>query len=121
MIRAGKHDFDNETLTCQGFETVARAVEVASGLNSIIAIHDRTLGPALGGCRMWPYASDDEALADALRLARGMTFKSALAGPPFGGGCVTGDEVGIGVDDVARMAEETRHVVGTAFFTRPTT
>ena len=48
-----------------------------AGLKAIIAIHDTTLGPALGGVRMWPYASDDEALEDALRLARGMTYKAA--------------------------------------------
>ncbi|MEN8195455.1 MAG: Glu/Leu/Phe/Val dehydrogenase dimerization domain-containing protein [Pseudomonadota bacterium] len=57
-----------------------------SGLNAIIAIHNTARGPAMGGCRMWNYASEDEALADALRLSRGMTYKSALAGLPFGGG-----------------------------------
>src|SRR5690554_6283773 len=57
-----------------------------SGLRAIIAIHNTNRGPAVGGCRMWPYASDDEALTDALRLARGMTYKSALADLPFGGG-----------------------------------
>ncbi len=45
-----------------------------SGLRAIVAIHDTTLGPALGGCRMWPYASEDEALTDVLRLSRGMTY-----------------------------------------------
>lgn len=57
-----------------------------SGLKAIIAIHNSNLGPATGGCRMFPYASDDEALSDVLRLSRGMTYKSALAGLPFGGG-----------------------------------
>ena len=57
-----------------------------SGLKAIVAIHDTTLGPALGGCRMWPYPSEDEALTDVLRLARGMTYKAALADLPFGGG-----------------------------------
>ncbi len=57
-----------------------------SGLRAIIALHDTTLGPAIGGCRMWPYASDGEALADVLRLSRGMTYKTAMAGLPFGGG-----------------------------------
>jgi leucine dehydrogenase len=46
------------------------------GLQAVIAIHDTTLGPALGGTRMWPYTSEDEALVDALRLSRGMTFKA---------------------------------------------
>ncbi|MCC5869470.1 MAG: amino acid dehydrogenase [Gammaproteobacteria bacterium] len=57
-----------------------------AGLKAIIAIHDQTLGPALGGCRMWDYASDDEALTDVLRLSRGMTYKNAMAGLPLGGG-----------------------------------
>ena len=56
------------------------------GLRAIIAIHDTTLGPALGGCRMWPYASEDEAVEDVLRLARGMTYKASLAGIALGGG-----------------------------------
>ncbi|MAQ08226.1 MAG: hypothetical protein CMQ11_00045 [Gammaproteobacteria bacterium] len=55
-------------------------------LTAIIAIHSSKLGPAAGGCRMYPYASHEEALADVLRLSRGMTYKSALAGIPFGGG-----------------------------------
>lgn len=57
-----------------------------SGLRAIIAIHDTTLGPALGGCRMRPYSSDEEALEDALRLSRGMTYKCAAADVDFGGG-----------------------------------
>lgn len=57
-----------------------------SGLRAIIAIHDTTLGPALGGTRMWPYKSEDEALEDVLRLSRGMTYKSAAAGLNLGGG-----------------------------------
>jgi len=58
----------------------------ATGLKAIIAIHNTTLGPALGGCRMWQYVSDYDALVDALRLSRGMTFKSAVAGLNLGGG-----------------------------------
>lgn len=57
-----------------------------SGLRAIIAIHNTARGPALGGCRMWDYASEEEALTDALRLSRGMTYKSALAGLDCGGG-----------------------------------
>jgi leucine dehydrogenase len=56
------------------------------GLRAIVAIHDTTLGPAVGGCRMWPYASEAEALTDVLRLAQGMTFKAAMADLPYGGG-----------------------------------
>lgn len=55
-------------------------------LRAIIAVHNSTLGPATGGCRIFPYGSIDEALADVLRLSRGMTYKSALAGLPLGGG-----------------------------------
>lgn len=57
-----------------------------SNLKAIIAIHNTTLGPALGGTRMWNYASDDEAVVDALRLSRGMTYKAAISGLNLGGG-----------------------------------
>lgn len=124
-------------------EQVVFGHHAASGLRAIIAIHNTSLGPALGGCRMWPYASEAEALTDVLRLARGMTYKSALAGLAYGGGkavilgdprkdksealflamgrfvdslagrYVTAEDVGISVDDVEVMARETRHVAGT--------
>jgi leucine dehydrogenase len=113
-----------------------------SGLKAIIAIHNTNRGPALGGCRMWPYASEAEALTDVLRLSRGMTYKSALAGLSYGGGksVIIGDprrdksealframgrfvdslggrytvaeDVGISVPDVAIMGRETAHVAG---------
>lgn len=67
-------------------ERVAFAFDAASGLRAIIAVHSTRLGRALGGCRMWPYADDDEALTDVLRLSRGMTYKAALAGLAQGGG-----------------------------------
>ncbi|MDP9456430.1 MAG: leucine dehydrogenase, partial [Actinomycetota bacterium] len=57
-----------------------------TGLRAIIAIHDTTLGPALGGCRMWPYRNEEEAVVDVLRLARGMTYKAAVSGLNLGGG-----------------------------------
>ena len=69
-----------------GHAEVAFCHDVDSGLKAIIALHNLNRGPALGGCRMWRYANEDEALTDALRLARGMTYKSALANLPFGGG-----------------------------------
>jgi leucine dehydrogenase len=69
-----------------GYERVVRGVDKACGLHAIIAVHDTTLGPALGGLRMWPYASEDEALFDVKRLSRGMTFKSAVAQTGLGGG-----------------------------------
>src|SRR3954464_1735523 len=57
-----------------------------SGLNAIIAIHNTTLGPALGGTRLWPYNSHEDAVIDALRLSRGMTYKAAISGLNLGGG-----------------------------------
>jgi leucine dehydrogenase len=62
------------------------ARDAASGMRAIVAIHDTRLGPALGGCRFLSYAKDEDALVDALRLARGMTYKAALADLPHGGG-----------------------------------
>ena len=72
-------DFDNH-------ERVVFGTDPDSGLKAIIAIHNSNLGPALGGCRMWPYAGDEDAIRDVLRLSRGMTYKAALAGLPYGGG-----------------------------------
>ena len=68
------------------YEQLVFCHDKATGLRAIIAIHDTTLGPALGGCRMYPYASEDEAIVDALRLARGMTYKAAASGLDLGGG-----------------------------------
>jgi leucine dehydrogenase len=125
-----------------GYEQVVFCRDPEAGLSAILAIHDTTLGPAVGGCRMWPFASEAEALRDVLRLSRGMTYKSALAGLPFGGGksvilgdprrdkteallsafgrCVdrlggryvVAEDVGIGVEDVEIIARQTRHVAG---------
>src|SRR5687767_12432393 len=113
-----------------------------TGLCAIIAIHSTHLGPAAGGCRFWHYAKDEEALTDALRLSRGMSFKNAMAGLPLGGGkaviladeqrtktpemlaafgraieglggrYVTAEDVGIGVADMQAVRRETRHVAG---------
>lgn len=69
-----------------GHEQVVFASDARRGLRMIIAVHDTTLGPALGGCRMWPYASEEEALIDVLRLSRAMTFKNSVHGLPLGGG-----------------------------------
>ncbi|MDM8347662.1 Glu/Leu/Phe/Val dehydrogenase dimerization domain-containing protein [Pseudomonas sp. sp1636] len=128
-------DFDHH-------EQVVYGHDQASGLKAIIAIHNRNLGPALGGCRMWPYASDEEALRDVLRLSRGMSYKSALARLPLGGGkaviignphtgksaalfqamgdfvdslggrYITAADSGTGVAEMQIMAERTRHVAG---------
>lgn len=123
-------------------EQVIFCADADAGLRAIIAIHDTTLGPALGGCRMWPYASDAEALTDALRLSRGMTYKSAMAGLPLGGGksviignprtgkseallramgrsveraggrYIVAEDSGTSVADMKVMAQETAHVSG---------
>ena len=69
-----------------GHEQVIFNYDKATGLKAIVAIHDTTLGPALGGCRMWNYETEQTALSDALRLSRGMTYKCAVAGVSHGGG-----------------------------------
>lgn len=71
-------DFDNH-------EMVAYCTDKATGLHAFIAIHDTTLGPGMGGCRMKTYASEDDALRDVLRLSRGMTYKYAASGLSYGG------------------------------------
>ena len=125
-----------------GHEQVAFFKDDETGLRAIIAVHNTNLGPALGGVRMWPYTSDSEAVRDVLRLSRGMTYKSALAGLPFGGGksviigdphrdksdalmramgrCVeklagryiAAEDSGTSVDDLQQMATQTEYVVG---------
>jgi len=113
-----------------------------AGLYAIIAIHDTTLGPAAGGCRMWPYASVEEALTDALRLSQAMSYKNALADLPLGGGksviigdpnkeknerlltafarfvqrlggqYYTAEDIGIGINDVEVLAGTSDYVFG---------
>lgn len=132
-----------ERMQAHGYEQLALCHDKTSGLRAIIAIHDTTLGPALGGCRMWNYDSEEAAIEDALRLARGMTYKSAVAGLNLGGGksVIIGDprthkteallrafgrfvqslqgrywtaeDVGTGVEDVEIIRQETDYVVGT--------
>ena len=123
-------------------EQVVFCRDAETGLRAIIAVHDTTLGPAIGGVRMWPYDSEAAALRDVLRLSQAMTRKCALAGVPFGGGkavilgdpetCktpallqalgrhiarlggsyVAGEDVGIGVDDIREIHKVTPHVRG---------
>ncbi|MCS6973228.1 MAG: leucine dehydrogenase [Cyclobacteriaceae bacterium] len=69
-----------------GHEQVVFCYDEPTGLKAIIGIHNTTLGPALGGTRMWNYATEQEALTDVLRLSRGMTFKAAISGLNLGGG-----------------------------------
>jgi len=70
----------------EGFEQVAYAHDAATGLRAIVAIHSTVLGPSLGGTRFWPFVDEEEALVDVCRLAKGMTYKNALAGLDQGGG-----------------------------------
>src|SRR3982751_3032138 len=75
-----------ETIAGMGHEQIVLCHDPAACYRGIIAIHSTVLGPALGGTRFWSYASDEEAIVDALRLARGMTYKNAVAGLNLGGG-----------------------------------
>ncbi len=75
-----------ETIRVQGYEKVVKVTDKLAGLTAIIAIHNTTLGPALGGIRIQPYARFEDALEDVLRLAKGMTYKSAVSEVGFGGG-----------------------------------
>jgi len=100
-----------------GHEQVIFNYDKATGLKAIVAIHDTTLGPALGGCRMWDYETEQTALSDALRLSRGMTYKCAVAGVSHGGGktVIIGDprtDVGtVGMDFVS-AAKQSKYLVG---------
>ena len=75
-----------DTIAEMGHEQLVICNDNSAGYRGIVAIHSTTLGPALGGTRFWQYASDEEAIVDALRLARGMTYKNAVAGLNLGGG-----------------------------------
>jgi len=85
-----------------GFEQFIWCRDQESGLRAFIAIHSTKRGPALGGCRLWPYASEEDAVADAMRLARSMTYKAAAAGLAYGGG----KAVVIGRADDPRMEQQ---------------
>lgn len=76
--------FDN--VAFDGHESVNFFADPVTGLKAIVAVHNTRLGPALGGCRMYPYATSEEALVDVLRLSKGMTYKAAMANLPLGGG-----------------------------------
>jgi leucine dehydrogenase len=125
-----------------GHERVLFCSNPDVGLEAIIAVHSTVLGPGLGGCRMWPYASTEEALTDVLRLSRGMTYKAAAAGLNLGGGkaviigdskkdkseelfrafgryveslggfYITAEDVGTHTDDMEIIQHETRWVTG---------
>ena len=84
-----------ETIGGSGHERVVLCSNPDAGLKAIVAIHSTVLGPGLGGARMWPYASTDEALTDVLRVSRGMTYKAAAAGggrSPLGAGKAAPDQ-----------------------------
>jgi leucine dehydrogenase len=123
-------------------EQVVFVSEPKSGLKGIIAVHNTNLGPAMGGCRMWNYASEALAVNDVLRLSRGMTYKNAVAGLPIGGGksviignpktdktpalfealgealerlggrYITAEDVGTSPQDMAHVAAKTGYVAG---------
>ncbi|MGI6642722.1 MAG: Glu/Leu/Phe/Val dehydrogenase dimerization domain-containing protein [Bacillota bacterium] len=127
-----------------GHEQVLFNYDRVSGLKAIIAIHDTTLGPALGGTRMWPYKTEEEALIDVLRLSRGMTYKNSAMGLNIGGGkaviigdpkkdkseelfrafgrfveslggrYITAEDVGTTTEDMDVIRAETAHVCGLA-------
>ena len=93
-----------EHITGDGYEQVVFCSDDQSGLRSIIAIHSTALGPALGGTRFYPYESEEDALVDVLRLAKGMTYKAAAAGLDLGGGkaVIIGDPKRIGSEELFR-------------------
>lgn len=77
---------ESRVLAVEGWRKVVHFEDETSGLSAIIAVHDATLGPGCGGCRIYPYASFEAGLEDVKNLSRGMTYKNALGGIPFGGG-----------------------------------
>ncbi len=129
-------------LPVEGYEKVVRCRDEATRLHALIAVHDTTLGPALGGMRMLPYASEEEALFDVKRLARGMTYKSAVARTGLGGGksviigdpkelkspelfqamgrfvdslgglYITAEDMNIGIADLEQVRKTTNYVTG---------
>jgi glutamate dehydrogenase/leucine dehydrogenase len=133
-----------EEMDADGHEQVVWCRHQPSGLRAVIALHSTALGPALGGVRFKPYATEDEALRDVLRLSRGMTYKNAAAGLDLGGGkaviigdpralrsealfraygrfvhglsgrYLTAEDVGTTIDDMALIRRETPYVTGTA-------
>jgi len=131
-----------ETLQQMGHEQVVFCSDPQTGLKAIIAVHNTVLGPALGGTRLWNYATEAEALTDVLRLSRGMSFKNAIAGLNLGGGkaviignprqmpseaalrifgkyiknlngkYITAEDVGMSTLAMEYIALETKHVAG---------
>lgn len=131
-----------EALMLNNHERIIYHYDENTGLKVIVAVHNTVLGPALGGARMWNYANEEEALVDVLRLSRGMTYKSAVAGLDLGGGkavligdpnqlkneaylrkygqfieslqgiYVTAPDVNTNIDDMVHIAKETEYVVG---------
>ncbi len=77
---------ESRVLPVDGWQKVVHFIDESAGLNALIAVHDATLGPGCGGCRIYPYADFEAGLTDVQNLSRGMTFKNALGGIPFGGG-----------------------------------
>ena len=130
-----------ETIKEMGHEQVFFCHDKEQDLRAIIALHDTGLGPAMGATRLWPYANEEDALQDVLRLSRGMTYKAACAKIPVGGGkaviianpekktermlraygrfveslngrFITGQDVNVSSEDVRKIKRETNYVVG---------
>ena len=108
----GQHSFDDH-------EQVAFCSDKDTGLKAIIGIHNTVLGPALGGTRMWNYATEWDALNDVLRLSRGMTFKSAITGLNLGGGkaVIIGDAKTQKTPELMRRFGEFVHSLGGRYIT----
>jgi leucine dehydrogenase len=108
-----------DTIAEMGHEQLVVCQDSASGYRGIIAIHSTTLGPALGGTRFWNYGTDEEAIIDALRLARGMTYKNAVAGLNLGGGksVIIGDNKTIDREMIFRAHGRFVEILGGRYIT----
>jgi leucine dehydrogenase len=108
-----------DTIAEMGHEQLVVCQDSASGYRGIIAIHSTTLGPALGGTRFWNYGTDEEAIIDALRLARGMTYKNAVAGLNLGGGksVIVGDNKTVDREMIFRAHGRFVEILGGRYIT----
>ncbi len=104
-------EFDNH-------EQVVFCSDEETGLKAIVAVHSTVLGPAVGGCRLWNYQSEDEAIVDVLRLSKGMTYKNALAGLKMGGGksVIIGDAKKIKSEELFRAFGRFIHSLGGKYY-----
>jgi len=131
-----------ERIDREDYEQLVYCNDPRTGLKAIISMHSTVLGPATGGCRMWAYKNEEEALVDVLRLSKGMTYKASISGLDWGGGkaviigdpktgkskamlerfgeyvqrlggnYITAKDVGIGAEDLKTIKTKTEHVLG---------